>query len=76
MNFLSGLLFFLNRGDIMTYAKIECPDCGKIMAIRGVDCLFKGTQDEYHICWECKRSASAKVRYGKVCKIKITPKEE
>lgn len=48
--------------------KMICLTCGDTMIVDDIDYSFKGCQDEYYICNNCKTTAYVKVRYGKVCK--------
>lgn len=44
---------------------MKCKYCGKEMRLDDVDYNFKGNQDNYFICDDCKASAIEKIRYGK-----------
>lgn len=48
----------------------KCPICGKPLEYDDIDYGFKGKQDEYTFCYNCKHSFLTEIRFGKVWKIK------
>ena len=43
----------------------KCKNCGKEMYVDDLDYSFKGNQDEYWLCFDCKDSLFVKGKYVK-----------
>lgn len=52
-----------------------CRTCGKKMTLDDVDYNFKGNQDEYWVCEDCRSSVFAKIRYGKAVSVSYSDPE-
>ena len=49
----------------------NCPRCQTKLVVDDIDFNFKGNQDESLICPNCLIYIYSKIRYGKICKVRI-----